>query len=89
MKYRIAVSNGTTVLQVDIVSLGLELQAEVIIPSFTIMSCVQAVIYNNCKPVLVDCEPRIWTIDVAKIEEKVWGLRNLCFRKERRFYHTE
>lgn len=71
MKYGVAVSNGTVALQAAVACLDLEPGAEVIIPSFTIISCALALIYNNCKPVLVDCDPRTWTIDTTKIEEKI------------------
>lgn len=71
MKYGIAVSNGTVALQVAVNSLDLKPGDEVIIPTFTIISCALAVIYNGAKPVLVDSEPRTWTMDVNKIEEKI------------------
>jgi perosamine synthetase len=71
MKYGIAVCNGTAALQVAIGCLDLESGDEVIMPTFTIISCALSVIYNNGKPVLVDSEPRTWTMDVNKIEEKI------------------
>jgi perosamine synthetase len=71
MKYGVAVSNGTVALQVAIKSLDLKPQDEVIIPTFTIISCALAVIYNDAKPVLVDSEPRTWTMDTSKVEEKI------------------
>lgn len=49
MKYGIAVSNGTTALQVAIGCLDLEPGDEVVIPVFTIISCALAVIYNGGK----------------------------------------
>lgn len=70
-KYGIAVSNGTTALQLALGCLGLEPGDEVIMPSFTIISCAMAVIYNGAKPVLVDSDPEIFTIDISKIEEKI------------------
>ncbi len=69
MKYGIAVSNGTTALQVAVGCLDLKPGDEVIIPTFTIISCALAVIYNTGRPVLVDSESRTWTIDVSKIEK--------------------
>lgn len=71
MKYGIAVSNGTTALQVAARCLDLKPGDEVIMPTFTIVSCALAIIYNGGKPVLVDSEPRTWTIDTTKIEEKI------------------
>jgi len=71
VKYGIAVSNGTTALQTAFGCLDLKPSDEVIMPTFTIISCALAVIYNGGKPVLVDSEPRSWTIDINKIEEKI------------------
>ena len=71
MKYGIAVSSGTATLQVAVGCLDLNPGDEVIMPTFTIISCALAVVYNGGKPVLVDSEPRTWTIDVDKIEGKI------------------
>jgi perosamine synthetase len=71
MRHGIAVSNGTAALQIAVHCLQLEPGDEVILPSFTIISCIQAVIYNGLKPVLVDCDYETWCLDVTKIEEKI------------------
>ena len=51
-RYGIAVSNGTVALQLAVACLGLEPGDEVIMPSFTIISCALAVIYSGGVPVL-------------------------------------
>jgi len=71
MKYGVAVSNGTAALQVAVGCIGLEPGDEVIMPTFTIISCALAVIYNGGVPVLVDCDPRTWCMDVSQIEGKI------------------
>lgn len=71
MKYGVAVSNGTTALQVAVGCLDLQPGDEVILPTFTIISCALAVIYNGGVPVLVDCDPRTWCMDVSQIEAKI------------------
>ena len=71
VKYGIVVSSGTAALQVAVGCLELKPGNEVIIPAFTIISCALAVIYSRGKPVLVDVNPKTWTIDVSKIEEKI------------------
>src|SRR5512138_2977017 len=53
MKYGIAVSNGTTALQVAARSINLSEGDEVIMPTFTIISCALAVIECGAIPVLV------------------------------------
>src|SRR5262245_57204518 len=70
-RYGIAVSNGTVALQVAVAYIELKPGDEVIMPSFTIISCAQAVTYNNSIPVLVDSEPRTWCMDVGQLEEKL------------------
>jgi perosamine synthetase len=71
MRYGIAVSNGTTALQVAIACLDLQPGDEVILPTFTIISCAQAVTYNGGVPVLVDSEPRTWCMDVNQLADKI------------------
>jgi len=71
MKYGVAVTNGTVALQVAVKCIDLTPGDEVIIPTFTIISCALAVIYNGCIPVLVDSEPKTWTMDVSQIENKI------------------
>jgi len=71
MKYGITVSNGTAALIISLSCLDLEQDDEIIMPTFTIISCALAAIYNNCKPVFIDSDPRTFTIDTTKIEEKI------------------
>lgn len=42
-KYGIAVSNGTAALEVAAMAIGIEAGDEIIMPSFTIISCAMAV----------------------------------------------
>ena len=70
-RYGIAVTNGTVALQVAAASLGLKPGDEVIMPTFTIISCALAVIYNGGVPVFVDCDPRTWCMDVSQVEAKI------------------
>ena len=70
-RFGVTVSNGTAALQLAIACLGLRPGDEVIIPTFTIISCALAVIYNDGVPVLVDSEPRTWCMDVSQIEQKI------------------
>ena len=70
-RYGVTVSNGTVALQVAVAALGLNPGDEVILPTFTIISCALAVISNGGTPVLVDSDPRTWCMDTSKIEEKI------------------
>jgi perosamine synthetase len=70
-RYGVAVSNGTVALQVAVRCLELKPGDEVIMPTFTILSCALAVIYNGGIPCLVDSDPRTWCMDVHQVEEKI------------------
>jgi perosamine synthetase len=69
--YGIAVSNGTTALEVAMASLGLEPGDEVIMPTFTIISCALAVLEAGAVPVLVDSDSRTWCLDVNQVKAKI------------------
>jgi perosamine synthetase len=71
MNHGVAVSSGTTALQVAMRCLDLQEGDEVIMPTFTIISCALAVIYSGCVPVFVDSEPRTWTMDTSQIKDKI------------------
>lgn len=70
-KYGIAVSNGTAALQLAVKALDLPPDSEIIMPSFTIISCPLAAIYNHLTPVLVDSDPETWCMNVDHIEKKI------------------
>lgn len=71
MSYGVAVSNGTTALQLAVAVLDLQPGDEVILPTFTIISCAQAVTYAGGVPVLIDSEPRTWCMDPGQIEARI------------------
>ncbi len=65
------VCNGTVALEIAVAALGLQPGDEVIMPTFTIISCAAAVMRRGCVPVLVDSDPLTWNMDVEKIKAKV------------------
>jgi perosamine synthetase len=71
MKYGVAVNNGTSALEVAVETLGLQPGDEVIMPSFTIISCALAVIRNGGVPVLVDCDPVTFGLDASQVESRI------------------
>jgi perosamine synthetase len=70
-KYGVAVSNGTVALKLALSVLELPEKTEVILPSFTIVSCLEAVLRNNLIPVLVDCDPRTYCMDIEDVRRKI------------------
>jgi perosamine synthetase len=70
-KYGIAVCNGSVAIDAAVVALGLGKNDEVIMPTFTIISCAAAIVRAGATPVLVDCDPLTWNMDVTQIESKI------------------
>ena len=70
-KYAVAVSNGTAALDAAVSSLGIGAGDEVIMPAFTIISCVNQVVRCGAKPVLIDSDPVNWNMRVDEIEGKI------------------
>ena len=70
-EHGVAVANGTVALQLAVAALKLEPGDEVILPSFTIIWCATAIIFNGGIPVLVDADPETFGIDPAQVEAKI------------------
>jgi len=69
--YGVAVSSGTAALQIAMKCLGLRPGDEVIMPTFTIISCAMAIIESGALPVLVDADQRTWCMDVSQVENRI------------------
>ena len=70
-KHGIAVCNGSVALDVAIAALGLGPGDEVILPSFTIISCAAAVVRAGATPVLIDCEGDTWNATADRIADRI------------------
>lgn len=70
-KHGIAVSNGTAAIDASIEALGIGRGDEVIMPTFTIISCILQIVRSGATPVLVDSDPLTWNMDVTEIEPKI------------------
>ena len=70
-KYSTTVSNGTAALEIAIKALGIKKGDEVLIPNFTIISNALAVIRQQAKPVLIDCNMENWNIKIEDIQKKI------------------
>ncbi len=71
MPHGVAVSNGTVALELAMSVLDLEPGDEVILPTFTIISCVLAIIETGAVPVLVDSDPVTWCMDVDHLASRI------------------
>jgi perosamine synthetase len=70
-KYAVAVSNGTCALEAALVAIEVGAGDEVILPTFTIISCANAIIKAGASPVLVDCNADTFNMTASLIEAKI------------------
>jgi perosamine synthetase len=70
-KHGIAVCNGTAALDAAVAALDLTPGDEVIMPTFTIISCASAITRLGAVPVLVDCDMRTWNMNAADVESRI------------------
>lgn len=67
----IAVSSGTSALHLALLSVGVGTGDEVITTPFTFVATIAAIEYTGARAVLVDIDPRTFTIDPAQIEAAI------------------
>src|SRR5882762_7913375 len=67
----IAVCNGSAALDVAVAALRIGPGDEVILPSFTIISCAAAIVRAGATPVAVDCAIDTWNMDPALVAAKI------------------
>jgi perosamine synthetase len=70
-KHAISVANGTAALDIAIEAIGIKKNDEIIVPSFTIISCILQVLRVGAVPVFVDADPITWNMDIKQIESKI------------------
>ena len=84
-KYAISCINCTSALQLSVRILNPNPGDEIIVPSITFISTVNAVIYNNCSPIFLDCKS-----DYLIDEENVINfLKNETFIKKGYCYNKK
>ncbi|MDD5623341.1 MAG: DegT/DnrJ/EryC1/StrS family aminotransferase [Candidatus Peribacteraceae bacterium] len=71
VKHATLTTSGTTALHLALVSLGVGPGDEVIVPDFTMIATVFAVMYTGATPVFVDVDPETYNIDPAKLAAKI------------------
>lgn len=70
-RYGIAVCNGSAALEIAVAALKLGSGDEVILPTFTIISCAAAIVRSGAIPVVVDADPMTWNADVDQIAARI------------------
>ena len=69
MSYGVAVSNGSVALDLAMQTLELNEDDEVILPSFSIISCLTSIIRAGVKPVFADVDINTWNISLSQIKK--------------------
>lgn len=70
-KYAIGVDSGTSALELALRALGIGPGDEVITAANTFIATALAISYTGATPVLVDCDPQTYTLDVSKLDQAV------------------
>lgn len=70
-KFGIAVCNGSAALDAAVAALQLGPGDEVILPTLTIISCAASVVRAGAVPVVLDCNPSTWNMDVELVRAKI------------------
>lgn len=70
-KHAISCSNGTAALHLALLALGVKPDDEVIVPTLTFAACSNSIIYCGAKPILVDVDPGIWSLDASLVESLI------------------
>ena len=71
IKYSITVSNGTAALHLALLALNIKKRDEVIVPTFTYISPVNAIKYIGAKVKFIDSKLKTWQIDETKLEKMI------------------
>lgn len=70
-RHVVAVNSGTSGLDIAVGALNLPAGSEIITTPFTFVASSNAILYNNCKPVLADIDPKTYIIDPEQVRKKI------------------
>jgi len=71
VKHAVATPSGTTALHLGLLSLGIDADDEVILPSFSFIASANAVLFCGAKPVFCDVDVDSFNIDPEKVEKLI------------------
>jgi perosamine synthetase len=70
-KYAVAMNSGTAALHAALLAADVGSGDEVIVPSFTFTSTVEAVVFTGAKPVFADIDPATYCMDPSSFESAI------------------
>ncbi len=71
VKHAMAISNGTTAIEVVLMALGIGKDDEVIVPSHTAFPTIEPILRVGAKPIFVDIDEKYYTIDPKLAETAI------------------
>ena len=71
VKHSVAMNSGTAALHVCLLALDLKPGDEVIIPSFTFVATASVALHVGAKPIFVDIDPEIYTMDAEVVKKAI------------------
>lgn len=81
-KFGIATMNGTSALHISLMLQGVKPNDYVIVSNLTFVASANAIKYTGADPILIDCDPLTWQMDLNILEEFL--LKNTTIDKEGR-----
>jgi perosamine synthetase len=69
----VAVCNGSVAIEVALAALRIGAGDEIILPSFTIISCASAIVRVGAIPIVADCQSDTWNLDPKLLAAKITG----------------
>jgi dTDP-4-amino-4,6-dideoxygalactose transaminase len=72
-RHCLAFNSGTAALHAAVAAAGVEPGDEVLVPALTFLASATAVIHHQGLPVFVDVDPRTFTLDPERLEERITG----------------
>lgn len=67
--YAVASSSGTSALHMACLLAGIQKGDEVIVPAYTFVATVNAILYAGARPVFVDIDGRTFNLDASRLEK--------------------
>ena len=81
----LGIINCTSALQLSVKLLNPNANDEIIVPSITFVASVNAIVYNNCKPIFLDCNENL-LLDIDKtlkfLNTQTFQYNGHCYNKK-------
>ena len=77
----VSIINGTSALHLALKLLNVDKNSEVLVPSLTYVSTVNAIIYNGAEPHFVEIDPKNLSVDIVKLDNY---LKKIIIKKNKK-----